>query len=297
MIRTLQSVSRAASRNKNPGNLPSRGFSYLTVHKTRPQWKSDPSPTSVSARSPKRSAGLSPTTKCSSTGHNCAPCFCAGVRPCAVVRRVRRGAHCGLYPERHPELERLPLRLRHGALPAYREQRLAKRVFEHSVPRLLQAGIRQYLLEVLQHNTTAVSVYRLGFEIVRELNYLVKQRGNRRLQASPGAESLHPGAGRCPCSMPRNPGFPLHASPPRPRDVRTGTRFLELPALVAEHDGGCPARAPDVIGFGAYNEELQIGCGIFEPGSGDIAQLAGSSRWQASARCCTSCSCITGATA
>ena len=40
-----------------------------------------------------------------------------------------------------------------GTLEAYRGQGLAAKVFEHSIPYLREAGIRQYLLEVLQHNT------------------------------------------------------------------------------------------------------------------------------------------------
>lgn len=38
-----------------------------------------------------------------------------------------------------------------GTLEAYRGQGLAAKVFEHSIPYLREAGIRQYLLEVLQH--------------------------------------------------------------------------------------------------------------------------------------------------
>ena len=55
-----------------------------------------------------------------------------------------------------------------GTLEAYRGQGLATRIFEHSIPYLKEVGIGRYLLEVLQHNTKAVSVYRkLGFEVTR----------------------------------------------------------------------------------------------------------------------------------
>lgn len=59
-----------------------------------------------------------------------------------------------------------------GTLSDYRGQGLATKIFEYSIPFLREAGIRNYLLEVLQHNTKAVSVYRnLGFEVSREFNY------------------------------------------------------------------------------------------------------------------------------
>lgn len=59
-----------------------------------------------------------------------------------------------------------------GTLKDYRGQGLATKVFEYSIPYLKQAGIIEYLLEVLQHNTGAVSVYRkIGFEVNREFYY------------------------------------------------------------------------------------------------------------------------------
>lgn len=59
-----------------------------------------------------------------------------------------------------------------GTLKEYQGQGLATQVFEYSIPFLREAGIKQYLLEVLQHNTKAVSVYRnLGFAVTREFYY------------------------------------------------------------------------------------------------------------------------------
>jgi ribosomal protein S18 acetylase RimI-like enzyme len=63
-----------------------------------------------------------------------------------------------------------------GTLKLHRGKGLATQIFEYSIPYLREAGIRQYLLEVLQHNTKAVSVYRnLGFETTREFNYFVQK--------------------------------------------------------------------------------------------------------------------------
>jgi ribosomal protein S18 acetylase RimI-like enzyme len=59
-----------------------------------------------------------------------------------------------------------------GTIKEYSGKGLATKVFEYSIPYLRDANIKQYLLEVLQHNTRAVSVYKnLGFEVTREFYY------------------------------------------------------------------------------------------------------------------------------
>ncbi len=59
-----------------------------------------------------------------------------------------------------------------GTIEEYRGQGLATKIFNYSVSYLKQAGINHYLLEVLQHNPKAVSVYtKVGFEVNREFNY------------------------------------------------------------------------------------------------------------------------------
>ena len=59
-----------------------------------------------------------------------------------------------------------------GTLKEYRGKGLATQVFEYSIPYLKEAGIQEYLLEVLQHNTGAVSVYRkIGFGVTRNFCY------------------------------------------------------------------------------------------------------------------------------
>lgn len=58
-----------------------------------------------------------------------------------------------------------------GTVKEYRGQGLAQRIFTCSLPFLREAGIRQYLLEVLQDNRKAISVYRkMNFEVTREFD-------------------------------------------------------------------------------------------------------------------------------
>lgn len=59
-----------------------------------------------------------------------------------------------------------------ATLPEYRGMGLAPRIFEYSLPFLKNAGIKRYVLEVLQHNDKAISVYKgLGFNVTREFYY------------------------------------------------------------------------------------------------------------------------------
>jgi len=64
-----------------------------------------------------------------------------------------------------------------GTLKEYRGQGLAGQIFQFSLPYLRNAGVSQYLLEVLKHNEAAISVYKKqGFEVVREFSYFTAER-------------------------------------------------------------------------------------------------------------------------
>ncbi len=59
-----------------------------------------------------------------------------------------------------------------GTLKEYRGKGIATDIFNYSVPFLKEAGVKQYLLEVLQNNSKAISVYsKIGFKVTREFNY------------------------------------------------------------------------------------------------------------------------------
>lgn len=58
-----------------------------------------------------------------------------------------------------------------GTAAEYRGQGLAGEIFTYAIPFLKEAGIRQYLLEVLQGNQKAIAVYRrMNFEVTREFD-------------------------------------------------------------------------------------------------------------------------------
>ncbi|NOT47042.1 MAG: GNAT family N-acetyltransferase, partial [Acidobacteria bacterium] len=57
-----------------------------------------------------------------------------------------------------------------GVIPAWRRLGASEAMFRFMVPKFKDAGIEQFLLEVITNNTPAVTLYqKLGFEIEREL--------------------------------------------------------------------------------------------------------------------------------
>lgn len=68
----------------------------------------------------------------------------------------------------------------------YRGQGLARKVFNETVPVLKEAGVTQYLLEVLQHNDKAVNLYKgVGFEVTREFDYFTTGIENLKINPKP----------------------------------------------------------------------------------------------------------------
>ena len=149
-----------------------------------------------------------------------------------------------------------------GTLEAYRGQGLAAKVFEHSIPYLREAGIRQYLLEVLQHNTKAVSVYRkLGFETAREFNYSIQQ----------GAH-VHLGA--------KIPDIACTVTPVDVGRFAPDPQFWDFMPSWQNSPEAIRRAAGDFAGLSARAEGTQVGYCIFEPASGDIALIAVDKRYR-----------------
>lgn len=141
-----------------------------------------------------------------------------------------------------------------GTIASHRGKGLATRIFRHSLPFLKQEGITQYLLEVLQHNTKAISVYRnIGFGVSRELYYFFQD---------------------------------MQALPPTPPHghYRIQEISLDLKADMAAMCDALPAwqnsfdsiaRSPgSFLILGAFHRSVLTGYGMIEPATGDIPQLA-----------------------
>lgn len=143
-----------------------------------------------------------------------------------------------------------------GTLKDFRGKGLASKIFQYSIPFLKEAGISQYLLEVLQHNTGAVSVYKkLGFTVSREFNYFTQlyssvkvPQKNIALEYSIGEISLE-----------------------------RRSEFAHFCDFVPSWQNGFEAilrRDKDFNVLGAFKGREIVGYCIFEPVSGDVTQIA-----------------------
>lgn len=143
-----------------------------------------------------------------------------------------------------------------GTLKEYRGQGLATKIFEYSIPYLREAGIDYYLLEVLQHNTKAVSVYRnIGFEVTRELNYFIWQNEDMINEAV---------TAKIPCSIERINMAEHHSV----------SDFWDFYPSWQNSFESIQRANEDFVCLGAFVDGKLVGYCVFEPNSGDIAQIA-----------------------
>lgn len=141
-----------------------------------------------------------------------------------------------------------------GTLKDYRGKGLATRVFEYSIPYLKEAGIKEYLLEVLQHNPGAISVYRkLGFEVTREFYYFRPEKVENEIKAIDVPYTL------------QFIDINKYDSIPDFWDFRPS--WQNSIESVGRTFG-------DFIGLGVFAGGRLVGYGVFEPVSGDVTQIA-----------------------
>lgn len=142
-----------------------------------------------------------------------------------------------------------------GTIEAYRGQGLATRIFEHSIPHLKRANVSRYLLEVLQHNTKAVSVYRkLGFEVTREFNYFSQETA------------------RIDCRTAK-PDFPYSIRRINLTQYGSMAGFWDFRPSWQNSPESVARASGDLVSLGAFAGETLVGYCIFEPDSGDVTQI------------------------
>jgi len=143
-----------------------------------------------------------------------------------------------------------------GTLKEYRGQGLATKIFEYSIPYLKAANINHYLLEVLQHNTKAVSVYRkIGFEVTRELNYFSWKNEDLKNEIKK-IEFL--------CSIEKIDT----------EKYSFVSDFWDFYPSWQNSFESIQRTREDFISLGAFVEGKLTGYCVFEPVSGDITQIA-----------------------
>lgn len=140
-----------------------------------------------------------------------------------------------------------------GTLKDYRGQGLATEIFEHSLPYLRKAGIDQYLLEVLQHNTKAVSVYRrIDFETTREFNYFRQENQKIRTEIKDIPYAVNPIDIGC---------------------LESISSFWDFEPSWQNNLESIRRSPESFISLGAFDDKKLVGYCMFEPASGDIAQI------------------------
>lgn len=143
-----------------------------------------------------------------------------------------------------------------GTIKAYRGCGLVEKTFKESEPLLKKAGISQYLLEVLTHNTAAIAVYsKIGLKVNRELNYF--RQTNDALELNPK-------------TLPA--GYYLKET-----DLHEMDRMISMWDFYPAWQNSFESVQRDVDSLkiiGVFDAERLMGYGITEPASGDITQLA-----------------------
>lgn len=142
-----------------------------------------------------------------------------------------------------------------GTIEEFRGKGIASTIFNYSLPFLKEAGVKQYLLEVLQHNTNAVSVYKkLGFETSREFNYFKQSNELINIDSKPVEK------------------YSL-----KKINLDNKLKFMEFwdfnPSWQNSFES-IERSMDDYLIIGIFCESRLIGYSIFEPNSGDITQIA-----------------------
>lgn len=144
-----------------------------------------------------------------------------------------------------------------GTVKEYRGRGLAGAIFEHSIPFLKKAGITQYLLEVLQHNDKAVSLYKKqGFEVRREFNYFFQKKSDVNCEVKPSAFSIKK--------------IEIGIDD----EIQPVASFWDFKPSWQNSFASVERAGGGFICLGAFDKDKLIGYCIFEPSAGDITQLA-----------------------
>ncbi len=142
-----------------------------------------------------------------------------------------------------------------GTTKEYRGQGLASKIFEYSLPYLKEIGIKQYLLEVLQHNKSAIKIYKnMGFNISREFNYYIQDNSNLKFSVKASADIKLD-----------NISLSL---------IEQHIHFFDF---IPSWQNSIASIKRDIDKFiltGAFKDDALVGFSVFEPVSGDVTQLA-----------------------
>lgn len=144
-----------------------------------------------------------------------------------------------------------------GTVKEYRGKGIAKEIFEYSIPYLKEAGIKQYLLEVLQNNTKAISVYqKLGFKITREFD-CYRQNKNDINSVIVNERML-----------------PIEIAPVEVASILHASNFFDFCPSWQNSLDSIERAGSDLVCIGAFAANGLVGYCVFDPLTGDLSQIA-----------------------
>lgn len=144
-----------------------------------------------------------------------------------------------------------------GTLKAYRDKGIAKEIFQYSIPYLKEAGIGQYLLEVIKGNDKAISVYsKLGFEVTREFDCFRQSRNELT-------------------DMAMSPAYPEISIMEIPTErISTALSFCDFAPSWQNSVESLERAGCDLKCLGAFISGKMVGYCVADPLSGDLSQIA-----------------------
>jgi len=144
-----------------------------------------------------------------------------------------------------------------GTAKEYRGKGIAKEIFEYSIPYLKEAGIEQYLLEVLQNNTKAISVYqKLGFKITREFDCFRQKKNDIN------------------CAIVNEPILPIEIAPVEVASISHASTFFDFCPSWQNSLDSIERAGSDLVCLGAFAANELVGYCVFDPITGDLSQIA-----------------------
>lgn len=142
-----------------------------------------------------------------------------------------------------------------GTVKEYRGQGLAGKLFSHALPVLKETGIRQYLLEVLQTNRSAIAVYRrMNFKTVREFDCF--------RQSIKNISNMEVADGHC---VIKPVGIDI---------VRQSQAFCEFSPSWQNSIESVERGESELTFLGAIIEGKTVGYCVFDANTGDLSQIA-----------------------
>ena len=144
-----------------------------------------------------------------------------------------------------------------GTVKEYRGCGIAGEIFKYSLPYLKEAGIRQYLLEVLQNNHKAIAVYRkMQFDTTREFDCF-RQSISEIVNFHDVKSSI-----------------PLRIEPIDINVIRDTQSFCDFYPSWQNSIESIERGVSGLTCIGAFDLEELVGFSVFDSNSGDLAQIA-----------------------